>query len=456
MTTQNAGTNAADALEQAVALDGAGRFAAAQAAYLAVLRRVPDHEAALNQLGAMLCRTGHRSAARTAFQHAAACHPAQAAGHVNLANLLREDGALDAARRHYEAALAGVPGCAEAHQGLGNVFADLGEPVRAAWHRRVGWRDRVFTQWRYRGAGRPIRVLVLNAVAGGNIPVRAFLDDRIFAVTAVAAEYFDPAMRLPPHDVVLKAIGDAESCGAALHAAERLVSPARLINPPAAVRVSGRADNAKRLRQGPWVRTPRIVRLPRALVAEPGMLTGLGFTFPLLLRATGFHTGRHFIQVDGPAHLEAAAASMPTDDLLAIEALPARGADGLVRKYRVMIVGGRLYPLHLAMSRDWKVHYFTAGMADDPAFRAAERAFLSDMAGQIGPRACAALAWIAKALALDYAGVDFALDPDGALLLFEANATMALVPPPPDAVWDYRRPAFTAARDAAQALVAGP
>ena len=29
-------------------------------------------------------------------------------------------------------------------------------------------------------------------------------------------------------------------------------------------------------------------------------------------------------------------------------------------KYRVMFIDGVCHPLHLAISRDWKVHYFTA------------------------------------------------------------------------------------------------
>ncbi len=446
--------HAALRFQQAVMLDAAGETEAAQAAYLAILAQAPDHAPTLNNLGALLCRTGYRSAGRTAFARAVAIHPDQAAGHVNLANMLREDGGLDLARLHYEAALACAPGCAEAHQGLGNVYADLGDAVQAARHRELGWQDRVFTPWRYRGAGRPTRVLLLTSVAGGNVPVRAFLDHPAFAVTAVAMEYFKPNMALPSHDVVLNAIGDADACPEALRAAETLVSGAPLLNAPGAVRATARLDNARRLQCGPGVRTPRMACLPRASLGNATALTKSGFVFPLLLRAPGFHTGQHFVQVDDAPDLPAAVATLPGDSLLAIERLPARGPDGMARKYRVMIVGGRLYPLHLAISRDWKVHYFTAAMAEDAALRLEEQAFLTDMATYLGSRACAALSWIAEVLALDYAGVDFALDTGGNVLLFEANATMALVPPPPDPIWDYRRPAFDAVAAAARALIA--
>ncbi len=52
-----------------------------------------------------------------------------------------------------------------------------------------------------------------------------------------------------------------------------------------------------------------------------------------------------------------------------------------------------------------------------------------------------ALRRLAAELGLDYGGVDFALDPDGNLLLFEANATMVVEHPSGDERWNYRRAA---------------
>ncbi len=53
-----------------------------------------------------------------------------------------------------------------------------------------------------------------------------------------------------------------------------------------------------------------------------------------------------------------------------------------------------------------------------------------------------ALQDICTAMGLQYAGIDFALSPDGSVLLFEANATMVVFPPNPDPMWDYRRSAI--------------
>jgi hypothetical protein len=106
-----------------------------------------------------------------------------------------------------------------------------------------------------------------------------------------------------------------------------------------------------------------------------------------------------------------------------------------------MMIDGQLYPLHLAISHQWKIHYFSADMADKPDHRAEEAEFLADMQNFLGAKAMDALRQLQAALGLDYAGVDFGLSRDGEILLFEANATMVVQHPDPGEHWDYRRPA---------------
>lgn len=147
------------------------------------------------------------------------------------------------------------------------------------------------------------------------------------------------------------------------------------------------------------------------------------------------------MMVHSPEELPSALASLPGEDLLVMQYLNARNSDGKARKYRVMMIDGQLFPLHLAISKDWKIHYFTAEMAENSAHRAEDAAFLRDMPAVLGPRAMCALLEIQKALGLDYAGIDFGLNEAGDVLLFEANATMVVLPPDPAPQWSYRRPA---------------
>jgi hypothetical protein len=56
-------------------------------------------------------------------------------------------------------------------------------------------------------------------------------------------------------------------------------------------------------------------------------------------------------------------------------------------------------------------------------------------------------------LGLQYAGIDFAVAGDGSILVFEANATMVVFPPGPDAMWDYRRRAINDVLEAATRML---
>ena len=423
------------AVARARALAWSGDDDAAKAAFVEALRMDPTHFEALNDLAALACASGHTSAARTAYHQAVRCHPSNPIGHVNLANLLTEDGDYGAARDHFRTALGLEPYLPEADQGLARVFAALADE-RAETHFHKGFAGHSTLHMGYRGVGPAVPVLALASVRLGNMPIRQWLDDRIFDVTVVHVEYWDDSTPLPPHALIVNLVGDADLCAEALERADVLFarSAAPALNAPTRVSSTRRAENARRLRVVAGVVAPEIAILPRMEAAGPDR-----FRFPVLLRTPGFHTGQNFVYVEDQGSLAAAIAALPGDELMAIEYLDARAPDGYARKYRVMFIDGKIFPLHLAISQDWKVHYFTAGMADNAAHRAEEQRFLEDMPGALGERAMAALAGIRVEIGLDYFGVDFGLAGDGSLLLFEANATMVVIAPSPEPMWDYRR-----------------
>ncbi|MGH7442541.1 MAG: hypothetical protein ACREKE_07715, partial [bacterium] len=228
------------------------------------------------------------------------------------------------------------------------------------------------------------------------VPIGRVFDDRIFLSTLLFTEFQDPTAPLPAHDLIFNAVGDAELGAEALAQAQVLAkrSGAPLLNDPRQVALSGRADNARRMAGIPGLVVPHIADLGRAKLEAPEAfqtLEGLGFRFPFLLRARGFHAGKHFAKLEKPADLKETLRAMPGDTFSAIEFLNAHSADGKIRKYRVMMIGGRFYPLHAAVSTQWKIHYFSADMRDNPGHRAEDQAFLQDMDRVLGPVALAAL-----------------------------------------------------------------
>ncbi len=435
--------------ERAGRLREQGDFESAKRDYLELLQRRPTDFGALNDFGALVLKAGYKEAARSLFGAAVHHHPDNPNGRVNLANFLLFVGEHDQARVHFEAALRVDPDHIHAHRGMGNLLAEIGDAAGARRHRDKGFRGHFLTVLPYRGSGVPVSVLMLVSAAGGNIPTNSILDDRHFQINAVVTEYADPKVPLPAHDLVFNSIGDADLCREGLEAACTVLARTDrpVINHPRSVLKTGRSANAARLRGLTDVVVPRMAILPRQAFITADMAAAVvesGFSFPLLVRTPGFHTGRYFVRAENPQALAAAAAEFPGDELCLIEELDARDADGLFRKCRVMIIDRKIYPLHLAISRHWKVHYFRADMAHSDENRAKDAAFLHDMAAVIGPRGMAALEAINTMLDLDYWGIDFAVNRDGEILLFEANATMVMVPLAADEKWDYRRPAFDA------------
>lgn len=438
-------------LASAKLLADEGKNAEAFAAYIALLKQLPNDLSALHGLGRAAYRSGYRSAARSIYQQLVEHWPLDATGRINLGSLLLEDGELTGAKSQFEAALALDGALIDPYRGLARIAQDQGDSEAADRHWRKSFPGQATVIQPCRADAKAEPLLLLISAKGGNIPTQHILDDRIHAVTVLYAEYYRPDLPLPPHGLIFNAIGDADLCPAGLAAAQAVVAASGkpVINHPARVASTGRAANAERLAGLDGVRTPRTRSIPRDDI--PGFSD---FAFPLLLRAPGFHTGQHFLRIESPTDLAQALATLPGDTLLAIEFLDARGSDGLARKYRIMCIGGAFYPLHLAISADWKVHYFSADMQISQPHRAEEQRFLDDMPAVLGPRALAGLAHIHAALGLDYMGIDFALGADGELLLFEANATMLINSPAPGAQWDYRRPAAARALTAARDLIA--
>jgi len=434
-----------------------GRPEEARGAYFEVIKREPAHFGALNNLGGLLHAGGFRSAARSAYAEAVARNPDNPLGHFNLGNLLREEGELEGARAEYEAALRLAPDHAEAHRGMALILLENGEEAAAAVHQRAGFRAGAVTVLPFRGQQEPVPVLLLVGAAKGNAPFQHLLDDRIFGVTVIVADFFDLTQPLPPHRMIVNAIGDADLCDAALKSAMEIVARtnAPVINAPSAVLVTGRAANAARLSDIPGVITPVTVHVSKKTLAGPDAYQAIverGVSYPFLLRSPGFHSGRYFNFIADEQQLAAAVVSLPGESLSLIRYLDTRAADGKIRKYRVMMVDGRLYPAHLAVSQHWKVHYFSADMADNAEHRAEDEAFLRDMPAVLGARAMSALEGIRDRLGLDYAGIDFGLDEQGNVLFFEANASMTVHPPAADERWKFRREPIARILDATRNL----
>ena len=433
---------------RACILDLLGRNDEAKDAYIEVIKRDGTHIGALGNLGTLLYNAGYRSAARLTYSEALKHHPRDLRTLINLANALLENNELAFSRDLYERALEVDPQSSQAHQGLSHVLGRLGEHTLAEEHRRAGFEAMPVVISPFRGEGLPVSLLLLSSAFRGNVPVEVPLDDHTFLTIKLFTDYYEADLPLPPHDVIFNGIGDADLCRSSLEAAQQLLASndAHAINDPASVLGTGRVAMAQRLTGIEGLIAPHIEEIDRQELDRVQR-------FPVLVRPPGYHTGEFFEMARDRDELARVAATLPGERLLAIELLDARGGDGLYRKYRFLSIGGTLYPVHLARSSRWKVHYFSADQVRTPEAIAEEETFLIDPRGAIGQRAMTAIETAAQRIDLDYFGIDFALDPQGNALFFEANATMRAVVPGPDDLSIARRRAAIEANAALRDLV---
>ena len=410
---------------------------AARSAYLAALQIDETHLVALNNFGALAEAGGFISAATTLYGQAAQAHSNDAASKVNLASALLRLGQLDAAKATLDQALAADPHFAPAHRALARLLSRQGEARLARESLKRGFVDQaVFPPTDGRPPSGRLRVLKLISGLEADTPLDPILDPDLFHLTALAGEFFDLKTSPPPHDLIWNAIAEADLCAEGLSAAQTCLEAwgAVAINPPEKVRLTGRCETAQRLGELANVVTAPIMALTKPDLlsgkANPSLFTrdeiGARLSFPLAIRTRGLHFGQAFERVETADELVHTVARLPGDDLFVMAFLETRGVDGLYRKYRMMSVAGQLYPVHLARSRHWKVHLAHADESVGEVHAEEEERFLTNPNTALGQPAFEALLRIQAAVGLDYFGMDFALAASGQVVLFEANAAMAV------------------------------
>jgi tetratricopeptide (TPR) repeat protein len=295
---------------------------------------------------------------------------------------------------------------------------------------------------------RPTGTLLVLWSLDGNIPKHHLLARLPMTVVDWHIEFANPQheRQLPPYDLVFNLIGDADQGVAALTAAASFQDRCgvTLLNDPVKVQRTRRHMIPDLLADIDDLVIPRAVRLSGADLRGPAgekLLAGAGIGLPLLLRDAGMHGGESVQLIVAEDGLADAGKTMRDDDTIYATAYHDYASpDGFYRKYRAIFVDRKPYPYHLAISRDWLVHYFSADMEAHPWKLAEELAYLDDAPGVLGNRGYAAVEAIARRMDLDYCGADFSLLPDGRVLLFEANATMLVHPEDENSVLARKNP----------------
>lgn len=231
-----------------------------------------------------------------------------------------------------------------------------------------------------------------------------------------------PRLRSRP---LVNYIADVDSLSHALAQAARIVEQAGnppCFNPPGLVARTRRDLVSENLADVPGIRVPRTVRLePNTPEDFASAARSHRLTFPLIVRLAGDHNGISTILVDKPGQWDAIHA-LPWQGraVYLTEFVDYRDVDGLYRKHRIMMVGGKPYLSHVYISDQWMAHRRTH-LADK---NAEEQQRLAVFDEKVLPHVKPVLDAIHRRLGLDYYGLDLHIGEDGSMILFEANAAM--------------------------------
>jgi glutathione synthase/RimK-type ligase-like ATP-grasp enzyme len=240
---------------------------------------------------------------------------------------------------------------------------------------------------------------------------------------------------IPAHDVLFVAIGESERNLELLQLLEGVITawPRPALNLPGKIANLARDTVSELLRWAPGVAMPASLRMDRKILGRVA-------DFPVIIRPVDSHAGVGLIKADDPAAISEYLQTMPQSEFFVSQFIDYRNEDGLFRKYRVVLIDGKPYASHMAISEHWMVHYLSGGMAENAWKRAEEERFMTDFDTDFAARHHAALRSIAIRTGLDYLVIDCAETREGRLLVFEVDSSAVVHALDPVEVFPYKKP----------------
>ncbi|HHL20572.1 MAG TPA: hypothetical protein ENJ52_03495 [Aliiroseovarius sp.] len=364
-------------------------------------------------------RAGDFDAARAIYAQEARQRPMDQHVHRVLAALMVRDGHEEAARTMLRAFFTRRPIAPRAHR--------IGDRRRLVLRIRGFDRTLPILKKRTNGGYKP-------SFRGGHFTLRYLLNPREFAAmtyTVAAGSRMDPA-RMPRHALLINTIADPDIEGRSLKALETYIGESgdtNIINHPRHVWHTTRDGNYRRLQAFDGLSFPKTLRarFENAGPAEVGAwLEREDMALPVILRQTGTQTGRTTRLVRTRDDLQALCTGGLSGEYYAIAYHDIRWRDQYYRKLRLFWIDGSYYPVVCHIDRTWNVHGANrkTEMLGNDAFQREEKRFLADWRDYVGTANADTLQRVGEATGLDFFGVDFTIDGDGRLFLYELNPAM--------------------------------
>lgn len=298
-----------------------------------------------------------------------------------------------------------------------------------------------------------LRVLALAVASdmGANTPLDFLIDGQDIALATLYLGTGVPLPeQIPAHDVAIVVAPASEDGAHALGVIERLAQnwPVPVLNLPARIRELERDRLCRNLDGAAGLAIPPTWRMTRG-----DLETGIRLEFPLIIRPLGSHAGRGLEKLDDAGALAVYLSARAEDEFFVSPFVDYSGKDGKFRKYRIAMIDGRPFPVHMAVADQWKVWYLNADMALSVAHRTEEAKWMQFFDESFARSHARAFADMAARVALDYFLIDCAETRDGKLLIFEADHCAIVHDMDPVSVYPYKPAAMKKLFDAFGAML---
>lgn len=277
-----------------------------------------------------------------------------------------------------------------------------------------------------------LRVLALMSAGDlmANTPIEFLVENSYIELTQffVTEDLFTVAGNLnedlPEHDVLFVAIAESEENLPLLKQLEPILKnwAKPVLNRPEKITKMSRDAACQLLANIDEISMPETTRFSSP--PFEGVRGGCALDFPIIIRPIDSHAGHDLDKIESENALKNYLSQQNYNEFFVAKFIDYRNADGLFRKYRVMLIAGKPFLAHLAISQNWMIHYLNAGMADDAKKRAEEAQVMDVFNETFAKKHTAAFQKIYQRSGLDYVGLDCSETPDGKLLIFEIDSCM--------------------------------
>ncbi|MBV9507610.1 MAG: RimK family alpha-L-glutamate ligase [Acidobacteriia bacterium] len=253
---------------------------------------------------------------------------------------------------------------------------------------------------------------------------------------------------LPEHDMAMVAVCETDRNRPLLDYIGKLLKwwPRPVLCAPDKIARLSRDGACACLKPAPGIVVPPTARISRAalrkIAKEELSIEDFlpGAAFPIIARPVDSQKGFGLAKLETPAAVAEYLQTRLEHAFYVAPFVDYRGTDGQFRKYRILLIGGRPYACHMAISDHWMVHYVRAGMLENTEKRAEEAQFFASFDNDFARRHHDALCRIATEIDLEYVGIDCGETPDGRLLIFEVDSGMTVHAMDPVDIFPYKQP----------------